>query len=168
MRCMEFVVITACGIFPDEEVSLCPLPGQWILNHWMPREVPLPVCSVLVLIFVVGGFLGWDLSEHGFTLSGVLGVVLHSSPVAILDTFQPVEWGVHLSVSYLFAILHSSWGSRIKNTGVVCHSVFQQIMFCQSSSLWHVCHWWSYTKWLIDSLSYASLFSTQHSNPWRV
>ena len=58
MRCMEFVVITACGIFPDEEVSLCPLPGQWILNHWMPREVPLPVCSVLVLIFVVGGFLG--------------------------------------------------------------------------------------------------------------
>ena len=32
-------------------------------------------------------------------------------------------WGVHLSVSCLFAFLYCSWGSQGKNTEVVCHSL---------------------------------------------
>ena len=31
-------------------------------------------------------------------------------------------WGVHLSVSYLFAFSSCSWGSQGKNTEMVCHS----------------------------------------------
>ena len=31
-----------------------------------------------------------------------------------------------LIVDYLFAFLHSSWGSHSKNTGVVCHSLLGQ------------------------------------------
>ena len=34
-------------------------------------------------------------------------------------------WGVHLSVSYLFAFMYCSWGSQGKNTVVVCHSILQ-------------------------------------------
>ena len=33
-----------------------------------------------------------------------------------------LTWGVHLSVSCLFAFSHCSWGSQGKNTEVVCHS----------------------------------------------
>ena len=31
-----------------------------------------------------------------------------------------MTWGVHLSVSYLFAFSYCSWGSQGKNTEVVC------------------------------------------------
>ena len=34
-------------------------------------------------------------------------------------------WGVHLSVSYLFAFSCCSWGSQGKNTEAVCHSLLQ-------------------------------------------
>ena len=36
-----------------------------------------------------------------------------------------MTWGVHLSVSYLFAFSFCSWGSQGKNTEVVCHSLLQ-------------------------------------------
>ena len=54
-----------------------------------------------------------------------LELFLHSSPEAIghLPT-----WGVHLSVSYLFAFSYCSWGSQGKNTEVVCHSLLQWTM----------------------------------------
>ena len=39
-------------------------------------------------------------------------------------------WGVHLSVSYLFAFSYCSWGSQGKNTKVVCHSLLQGTTFC--------------------------------------
>ena len=42
-------------------------------------------------------------------------------------------WGVHLSVSYLFAFSYCSWGSQVKNTEVVCHSLLQWTTFCQNS-----------------------------------
>ena len=45
-------------------------------------------------------------------------------------------WGVHLSVSYLFAFSYCSWGSQGKNTEVVCHSLLQWTTFC----LYHQCH----------------------------
>ena len=62
-------------------------------------------------------------------------------------------WGVHLSVSYLFAFSNCSWGSQGKDTKVVCHSLLQGTTFCQNSPPWHVCLGWPYTTWLIVSLS---------------
>ena len=42
-------------------------------------------------------------------------------------------WGVHLSVSYLFAFSYYSWGSQGKNAEVICHSFLQWTMFCQNA-----------------------------------
>ena len=42
-------------------------------------------------------------------------------------------WGVHLSVSYLFAFSYCSWGSQGKNTEVIYHSLPQWTTFCQNS-----------------------------------
>ena len=62
-------------------------------------------------------------------------------------------WGVHLSVSYLFAFSYCSWGSQGKNTEVVCHSFLQWTMFCQNSPPWPVHLGWLYMAWLVVSLS---------------
>ena len=66
----------------------------------------------------------------------------------------------NLSVSYLFVLLYSSWGSPSKYTRVVCHSLLQGIIFCQNSPLWPICLGWPYTACLITSLSYTSPFAT--------
>ena len=67
---------------------------------------------------------------------------------------------------YLFAFLYCSWGSPGRNTGVDCHSL-QWITFCQNSSLWPIYFGWSYTTWLIASLSYKSPFAKTRCDPWR-
>ena len=69
-----------------------------------------------------------------------------------------VNWGIHLSVSYLFAFSCCSWGFQGKNNGMVCHSLLQWTTFCQALSgtcssaaqcSWMPCwapwlsHWWS-------------------------
>ena len=41
--------------------------------------------------------------------------------------------GVHLSVPYVFAFSYCPWGSRGKNTEVVCHSLLQWTVLCQIS-----------------------------------
>ena len=40
-----------------------------------------------------------------------------------LSDFTSQTWGVHLSVSYLFAFSYCSWGSQGKTTKVVCNSL---------------------------------------------
>ena len=62
-------------------------------------------------------------------------------------------WGVHLSVSCLFAFLYCSWGSQGKNTEVVCHSLFQWATFCQNSPPWPISLGWPYMAWFIVSFS---------------
>ena len=57
-------------------------------------------------------------------------------------------WGVHVSVSYLFAFSYFSWGSQGKNTEVVCHSLLQWTTFCQTSPPWPICFGWPHTTWL--------------------
>ena len=57
-------------------------------------------------------------------------------------------WGVHLSVSYLFAFSYCSWGSQGKNTEVVCHSLLQWTTFCQTSPPWPIHLGWPHTAWL--------------------
>ena len=41
-----------------------------------------------------------------------------------------LTWGVHLSVSYLFAFSYCSRGSQGKNTEVVCQSLLQRTTYC--------------------------------------
>ena len=93
-----------------------------------------------------------------FTLSRAISSCPALFASRTLDTFQS---GVaHISVSYFFAILYSSWGSHGKYTWVVCHSLLWQITFCQNSPLWPVCLRWPCMAWLIASLSYTSPFTT--------
>ena len=56
-----------------------------------------------------------------FLPSGALSPVFSSS---ILGTHLP-SWGVHLSVSYLFAFSYCLWGFQGKHTEVVYHSCLQ-------------------------------------------
>ena len=72
----------------------------------------------------------------GSASSFLLELFLCSSPVAY---WALPTWGVHLSVSYLFAFLYRSWGSQGKKTEVVCHSLLQWTMFCQNSPPWPIC-----------------------------
>ena len=68
-------------------------------------------------------------------------------------------WGVHLSVSYLFALSYCSCGSQSKNIEVVCHSLLQWTMFGQNSPPWPVHFGWAYMAWLIVSLNQTRLWS---------
>ena len=70
--------------------------------------------------------------HFGSASSFLLELFLHSSPVVY---WAPTDLGVHLSASYLFACSYCSWGSQGKNAAVVCHSLLQQIRFCQNSPL---------------------------------
>ena len=45
-----------------------------------------------------------------------------------------MTWGVHLSVSHLFAFSYCSWGSQGKNTAVGSHSHLQGIFPTQGSN----------------------------------
>ena len=68
--------------------------------------------------------------------------------------------------SFFIAFSYCSWGSRSKNTGVVCHSLLQWTTFCQDSLLWPLCPGWPCTAWLIASSSYASPFAMTGLWPW--
>ena len=94
--------------------------------------------------------------HFGSASSFLLELFLHSSPVVY---WAPTDLGVHLSASYLFACSYGSWGSQGKNAAVVCHSLLQQIRFCQNSPLWSICIGWSDTARLIVSLSWTRLWS---------
>ena len=72
------------------------------LQHW--TLLPPPVTSI-----------AWRCFHFGSISSFLLELFLHSSPVA---HWIPTDLGVHLSLSYLFAISYCSWGSQSKNTGV--------------------------------------------------
>ena len=71
-----------------------------------------------------------------------------------------MTWGVHHSVSYLFAFSYYSWCSQGKSAEVVCHSLIQWATFCQNSPPWLIHLGWRYTAWLMVSLSYTKLWST--------
>ena len=66
--------------------------------------------------------------HFGSIFSFFLELFLHSSPAAYL-----APTNLRISLSYLFAFSHCSWGSQGKNTEVVCHSLLQWTTFCQNS-----------------------------------
>ena len=59
-----------------------------------------------------------------------------------------MTWGVPISVSYHFAFSYCSWGSQGKNTEVVCHSLLQWTILCQTSPPWPAHLGWPHRAWL--------------------
>ena len=129
----------------------------WLMD--LTFQVPMQYCPLqnLILLSSPETFT----TEHRFCFVpatsfflGLLIVVLRSSPIAIWTFFT--QGGSSFGVISFFVLLYSSWVSRGKYTGVVCHSLFQWITFCQNSLLWSDHLGWSYTAWFIASLSYTS------------
>ena len=102
------------------------------LQHWILLLSPVP--------FATGGVFALTLSLHSFWS--------YFSTYLQFHTGNLLTWGVHLSVSYLFAFSYCSWGSQGKNTEVVCHSLLQWTTFCQTSPPWPVCLGWPHMAWL--------------------
>ena len=90
------------------------------------------------------------------SLRSVLELFIHWSTVAF---WLLLTWGVHLSVSCLFAFSYCSWGSQDKNIVMVCHSLLQWTTVCQNSPPWPIHLGWPYTACLIVSLSLTRLWS---------
>ena len=91
----------------------------WFMD--LTFQVPMQYCSLqhwTLLLSLVPSTTGYCFC-FGSMSSFFLKLVLHWFPVAY---WAPPTWGVHLSVSYLFAFSYCSWGSQGKNTEVVCHS----------------------------------------------
>ena len=86
-----------------------------------------------------------------FILSRAISPLFSSS---ILCIYQ--SGGLHLSVSCLFVFSYYSWCSQGKNAEVICHCLLQWTTFYQT---WLICLGWSYTAWLIVSMSYRRLWS---------
>ena len=69
--------------------------------------------QTLLLSRYIHNWVLFLLCLHLFILSGVI------SPLKVeMHTGHLLTWGVHLSVSYLFAFSYCSWGSQGKNTEV--------------------------------------------------
>ena len=97
-----------------------------------------------------------------------LCIIRHSIKI-ILSFFSPsilIKSQLHFSFtsdleSYLLPFSYCSWGSQGKNAEVVCHSLLQWTMFCQTSPPWPVHLGCPYMAWLIVSLSQTRLWSMQ-------
>ena len=102
------------------------------LQHW--ALLPPPITST------TGHYFLFDSVSSFF-----LELFLHSSPVA---SEHLLSWGVHLSVSYVFAFSYCSWDSQEKNTEVVCPSLLQWTTFCQNCPPSPIHLGWPYMAWL--------------------
>ena len=109
--------------------------------------------------------------------------VLYSSPGRLANGWvfrglSPKPFHTQKTLGYLSAtsslksgwflrphLTYSSWGSRVKYTGVACHSLLQWTAFCQNSPLWPICLGWPCTAWLHWVMQAPS--SQGGSNPWR-
>ena len=86
------------------------------LQHW--TLLPSPVTSTTGCCFCFD-------SVSSFFLE----LFLHWSPVVYWAIGHLLTWGIHLSVSYIFAFSYCSWGSQGKSTEeLVCCSLIQWTM----------------------------------------
>ena len=111
---------------------------SWVM--YLKFQVPMQYCSLqhqTLLPLAVTSTTG-----HCFCFGSVssffLELFLHWSPVAY---WAQLTWGVHLSVSYLFAFSYCSWCSQSKTTEMVCHPLLQWTTFCQTFPSWPVLGW---------------------------
>ena len=134
-----------------------PLPNTLIHGPNIPGSYAILFFIALDFTSITSHIHNWVLFSLWLCLlilSGVISPLFSSSIIGHLPT-----WGIHLSVSYVFAFLYCSWGSHSKNTDVVCSSLLQWTMFCQNSSPGPVHLWWPCTAWFIVSLSWTRLWS---------
>ena len=117
----------------------------WFTNLTFSGSYAILLFTALDLASITSHTHNWWCFCFGSTPSFFLELFLHWSPVVY--GYLPI-WGVHLSVSYIFAFLYCSWGSQSKNTEVVCHSLLQWTTFCQTSPPWPVCLGWPHAAWL--------------------
>ena len=140
-------------------------PFQSILVRWflecqcslLPSPVwPLPISRFLCSIALYSIRLYFHYQSHP-----QLGVVfalapsLHSFWSYFSTDLQQhighlLTWGVPLSVSFHFAFSYCSWGSQGKNTEVVCHSLLQWTIFCQTSPPWPTHLGWPHGHGLVS------------------
>ena len=104
----------------------------------------------VILLFTASDFISITSHSHQWVLF-LLCVCLFilfgvTSPLIshIILCCHLLTWGVHLSVSYLFAFSYCSWGSEGENTEVLCHSLLQWTTFCHNSPPWPVHLGWPY------------------------
>ena len=135
----------------------------WFMD--LTFQVPMQYCSLLHwTLLSIPDIVTTECHFHfGPGTSFFLELLLYHNcplpfPSSKLDIFWPGR--VHLPVSYLFTFSYCSWSSHSKNTGVICHLLPQQTIFCQNSSLWPIHLGWSYMAWVTAFLSYASPFGT--------
>ena len=108
-------------------------------------QVPMQYCShQTLLLSPVTSTAGYCFC-FGSIPSFFLELFLLWSPVAY---WAPTDCGVPLSVSYHFAFSYRSWCSQGKNTEVVCRSLLQWTIFCQTSPPWPTRLGWSHRAWI--------------------
>ena len=115
----------------------------WFMD--LTFQVPMQYCSLqhrTLLLSPVTSTTGYCFC-FGSLSSFFLKLFLHGSPVA----YWALTWGVPLSVSYHFAFSYL-WGSQGKNSEVVCHSLLQWTIFCQTSPPWPAHLGWPHRAWL--------------------
>ena len=140
------------------KMSMFTLAISWLTTSNLPWfmdltfQVPMQYCSLQhwTLLLSPGTSTTGRCFPFGSISSFFLEPFFHSSPVA----YWAVTNRGSSSFSVLsFALSYCSWGSQVKYTEGVCHSLLQWATFCQNSPLWPVHFGWPYTAWLIVSLS---------------
>ena len=106
-------------------ISLFKEPALYFINL-------LPFIDIIEVLSVL--LHRYGISLHLFRYLISLGNILHFSVYKSCIFLHLLIWEVHLSVSYLFAFSHCSWGSQGKNTEVVCHSLLQWTTFLSELS----------------------------------
>ena len=117
----------------------------WFMD--LTFQVPMPYCSLqhqTLLLSPVTPTTGCCFCL-GSVSSFFLELFLHWSPVAY---WAPTDWGVHLSVSYLFNFSFCSCGFQSEITEVVCHSLLWWTTFCQNSPPCPIHLGWPFMAWL--------------------
>ena len=118
----------------------------------MPSSYAMLFFTALEFIFITRHIHNWALFLLWPTLFILSGTISLLFPNSILDTSQLGElifqWHIFLPFHYC------SWGSWVKNTGMVFHPLLQCTMFCQYAPPWLV---------TMTSLFLVALHSMAHS-----
>ena len=100
----------------------------------LPNHGPNIPGSYAILLFTASDLASITSLIHNWVLFLLwLHLVILPGVISPQISSSILTWGVHLSVSYLFAFSYCSWGSQGKNTEMVCHSLLQWTTFCQNS-----------------------------------
>ena len=116
----------------------------WFMD--LTFQVPMQYCSLqhrTLLLSPVTSTTGYWFC-FGSIPSFSLELFLHWSPVA---HWAPTDLEGS-SFSVLFAFSYCSWGSQGNNTELICHSLLQWTVFCQTSPPWPIHLGWPHMAWL--------------------